>query len=534
MFLRKVEFEKYKILENISIDYQKQEGYNTFPIATINGGGKSTLLQFIFVLLHCPFVEERRKYINNFFSHLVSEKDKITKLASFEIEYKGEIINLEYHFCNSKFKNLSFSSVLDLKSLKEKEKENNDDYMKISTLNKVEKDIKNQKISEAFAYRELRHFAKSRVEIEFIRDEESQLSFINRKRREIEEQIIPNEELNHLLTKAKTEKKKLEEALSEYEMNYLMHFNTNQNVLLLKSNVEQTTLEEISNKVFLASPNTQILQFFKKEEQNLIFSNSGYNSYESCIRENKENLVGLFTYEFSVMNLLVDAFKKARDEDFEHAIETGSYGDSFNKTREELNNFLSDKSISIDKEFKTVTFKLKNSDFVLPASALSHGELKKLSIYIWLKTVVEKDALVLMDEIDIGLHPVWQYEISKELQEWSKNSQFILATHSPQVISSSHYKNLVVLTRKENSLNNTTLQNNEAPLENDLNTIIKTIMGGEYIPNDLAKLRKEYRKLVDEGKVNTKEAKGLKKEILVFESENSSFFQEINFDLELQ
>ena len=35
-----------------------------------------------------------------------------------------------------------------------------------------------------------------------------------------------------------------------------------------------------------------------------------------------------------------------------------------------------------------------------------------------------------MDEIEIALHPDWQYEIVNDLKDWAQNNQFILATHS--------------------------------------------------------------------------------------------------------
>ena len=50
---------------------------------------------------------------------------------------------------------------------------------------------------------------------------------------------------------------------------------------------------------------------------------------------------------------------------------------------------------------------------------------------------LEKTAgIVLIDEIDMHLHPKWQWNIVNALQETFPNIQFILATHSPIVISS--------------------------------------------------------------------------------------------------
>lgn len=47
---------------------------------------------------------------------------------------------------------------------------------------------------------------------------------------------------------------------------------------------------------------------------------------------------------------------------------------------------------------------------------MSHGELKRLSLYMWLKFNKIENSIVLMDEVEIGLHPDWQYEIVNDLQ----------------------------------------------------------------------------------------------------------------------
>jgi predicted ATP-binding protein involved in virulence len=45
------------------------------------------------------------------------------------------------------------------------------------------------------------------------------------------------------------------------------------------------------------------------------------------------------------------------------------------------------------------------------------------------------EAIVLIDEVDLHLHPAWQQKILMQLQETFQKSQFIVTTHSPQVLS---------------------------------------------------------------------------------------------------
>ncbi len=49
MKLKKVEIIKYRNFENIIINFEESKFPNVFTIASKNGGGKSTLLQFIFI-----------------------------------------------------------------------------------------------------------------------------------------------------------------------------------------------------------------------------------------------------------------------------------------------------------------------------------------------------------------------------------------------------------------------------------------------------------------------------------------------------
>lgn len=57
--------------------------------------------------------------------------------------------------------------------------------------------------------------------------------------------------------------------------------------------------------------------------------------------------------------------------------------------------------------------------------------------------------IVLIDEIDMHLHPKWQWNIIKALSTTFENVQFIIATHSPIVISSAKETNLILLDEEQ-------------------------------------------------------------------------------------
>jgi energy-coupling factor transporter ATP-binding protein EcfA2 len=57
-------------------------------------------------------------------------------------------------------------------------------------------------------------------------------------------------------------------------------------------------------------------------------------------------------------------------------------------------------------------------------------------------------AVVLIDEVDLHLHPKWQRELRSHLTERFPNVQFVVTAHSPLVVQASENENIVVLRRE--------------------------------------------------------------------------------------
>ena len=57
----------------------------------------------------------------------------------------------------------------------------------------------------------------------------------------------------------------------------------------------------------------------------------------------------------------------------------------------------------------------------------------------------ETDGIVLIDEVDLHLHPTWQQQILKDLTEIFPKVQFIVTTHAPAVISTVKSENVIML-----------------------------------------------------------------------------------------
>ena len=199
------------------------------------------------------------------------------------------------------------------------------------------------------------------------------------------------------------------------------------------------------------------------------------------------------------------------------------FNESFRNTE------LLSKLYNIDKNHRPV-FQTINKELIT-IDNLSSGEKQLYGRVIALKMLEPENSIILIDEPDLALHPKWQIEIMKIYQNIGKNNQFIVTTHSPFIISQTHYKNFILLIKENNKIVNKSYS--QPPLDRDINTIIKTIMGADYFPKKLLDLHKQYRKFFEDEKLDTKEAEDLKFEILEYESGNSSFFQELAFDKEL-
>ncbi len=112
MFIKKILFNEYKVLENISIDFEQTQKHRIFPIISINGGGKSTLLQLIFTFLHCSFNENRHKYLKTLLKHInLKENNDLNSIIKFELEHNNKNIELEF-FYKKRNEELTFNSVV--------------------------------------------------------------------------------------------------------------------------------------------------------------------------------------------------------------------------------------------------------------------------------------------------------------------------------------------------------------------------------------------------------------------------------------
>lgn len=69
-----------------------------------------------------------------------------------------------------------------------------------------------------------------------------------------------------------------------------------------------------------------------------------------------------------------------------------------------------------------------------------------------MKKPLEGEGIVLIDEIDLHLHPAWQRIIISKLTEVFPNCQFIVTTHSPQILSHVKAEHIFLLVQKNDNM----------------------------------------------------------------------------------
>jgi predicted ATP-binding protein involved in virulence len=107
---------------------------------------------------------------------------------------------------------------------------------------------------------------------------------------------------------------------------------------------------------------------------------------------------------------------------------------------------------------------------------------------------LQGEGIVLIDEIELHLHPQWQHKIIPRLTETFPNCQFIVTTHSPQVLSHVQPENIYILQSTPNGI---IASHPESSYGRDSNQILENVMGVSAYPEDIEKDLSELFRLID-------------------------------------
>lgn len=107
------------------------------------------------------------------------------------------------------------------------------------------------------------------------------------------------------------------------------------------------------------------------------------------------------------------------------------------------------------------------------------------------KVCTETNGIVLIDEIDLHLHPTWQQRILEDLADIFPKLQFIVSTHAPSVVSSAKSENLLILDKYE------VYEPSGEVHGRDTNTIVSSVMNASERPTSVKKLFVDFYHAID-------------------------------------
>lgn len=109
--------------------------------------------------------------------------------------------------------------------------------------------------------------------------------------------------------------------------------------------------------------------------------------------------------------------------------------------------------------------------------------------------ILEGKGIVLIDEVDLHLHPQWQRIVVPALTNTFPNCQFIVTTHSPQVLSRVHKENVIILEDSE------LVEVTPYTFGKDSNSILYELMGVTERPLEVQEQLNECFQLIDDNKI---------------------------------
>ncbi|EAZ90492.1 ATP-binding protein [Crocosphaera chwakensis] len=379
MKLLKVSVPNFRNLKNVELTFEPSLKPAVFPIGSENGGGKSTLLQLIFVLLTCSLDDDKTEFLENFLS---SVKDD-SLIAKIELIYQEQIIDLTFECITNS--NNEYKELTDLLKTQDKYIENFEN-------------IKDKRILIPRDTREIKEW-KTRI-------------------KQIESRILDFQNNRKIL---------LVNPLIDYKKYLIIKTNSDDH------QISYRMLKYAAKHTYLVTPPTQIFLFLDKEVKKSMDSN--FAEYYNKVNDIREKISNIYIYNQLSIIAITHAFKQAKEQDFKTALDNDNleYGTALKELAEDFHDFLgNDKDIKPSSDMTSIIVKRKISEnevIELEPEELSHGELKRLGLYAWIKYNNINDSIILIDEIENGLHPDWQYNIVNELASWGDN-QYLLATHS--------------------------------------------------------------------------------------------------------
>jgi len=203
-----------------------------------------------------------------------------------------------------------------------------------------------------------------------------------------------------------------------------------------------------------------------------------------------------------------------------------SYQDyQLNSVRKAIISILPDyKELKVKRSRMEIVLKKQDRELVL--NQLSDGEKNLLVMVADIarrlaianpdpsKNALEGEGIILIDEIELHLHPQWQRDIIPRLTSTFPNCQFILTTHSPQVLSNVKKENVFIVEDFQ------VYPADAYTFGRDSNSILSELMGVSERPVEIQNKLTECLYKIDDGQID--EAKIMLRELSDLIGQNDS------------
>lgn len=300
---------------------------------------------------------------------------------------------------------------------------------------------------------------------------------------------------------------------------------------------------------------------FKELIKWMLFCNSQTGGELDSLKSNLAELEVKYNTTLKIYNILPDETKEATDIGIRLKAELDIFRSDIISLNLKKDKYIANESevvkdaiyrfmdisnirMKVDKD--AVAILMDKNDVTISATDLSQGEKALFSLVsdisrrlILLNPGKGKEALngfgvVIIDEIELHLHPKWQQEIIGKLQDTFPNIQFILTTHSPQVLSTLPTYCIKVIRNDGNGM--LSIDEPEFSLGSESKMILEDIFLVDSRPENIdeVKMLKRYEKLVMQDRWDTDEAKDLIVKLEEWAGKHDPVIKKLNMDVRLR
>jgi predicted ATP-binding protein involved in virulence len=269
----------------------------------------------------------------------------------------------------------------------------------------------------------------------------------------------------------------------------------------IKVHREDTRCDYVSSQGILTEmPNNLLLIFPSDRKMLRIYAKDLSNPTPS-----KNPRIGGFIH----FDELLDWFRSIEDIENEERLENnGDYRDrNLEAVRKAISSVLGNDFGRIRVRRSTNDLIINKNGIDISINWLSDGEKSLIAlvsniaieignIYPITENLLEGAGIILIDEIELHMHPTWQRMIIPQLTKTFPNCQFIVTTHSPQVLSHVQPESIYLLKKVGEDIVVTKPQYSYG---RDSNRILEDLMDGKERPAEIQDQLEELFSLIHQG-----------------------------------